>query len=544
MDRLRFFSLPLVLVCALFVWSGCSNDDDGGDGGTPVNVDSLVTQANSELESALNDLINGDEPQGPADINFSEPYALYTEALRSNPNHPTALFGVGMLDVLMLMQDAEVQDLYDRMQAFLDAGTYFEVGGPAVNQPPRITPVFALADVRLPVLEPIRMSRRMTRTLDDDPQLSEVQNLCMSKLMPRLDQAVNHLAPVAANAEFTFTVTPTMQGDPLEDPVEIDPTEVRLTIAGLRAIQALLYQFCAYNMDLDAYDGPGMLEAFSQGSNFMHLNGQGSQRMRSARTAWLAAADYVAGAIDFLEAETDPQADDLIRIDPYDTPTQNDLDSIRLYLPRIETTLNSSYVWEIDTDGDEFTPPEQIEISLVNFFDSPVTDIKDLFPAYTVALDTQVIESNWVFDDSSVTAQIQIAAAAYHHWNRSASFSYGELQWEYRDSTFAAPAWNAAFAAIAQQVSSSSWAYVNCSYYNWLEAGTHTLDAYLHWEYEEAGRSRYTPRITWQAQSFAQWILPDPTVSGLFPGMTDARFKELFDLTADGWERTSTWYLW
>lgn len=50
----------------------------------------------------------------------------------------------------------------------------------------------------------------------------------------------------------------------------------------------------------------------------------------------------------------------------------------------------------------------------------------------------------------------------------------------------------------------------------------------------------YDAVLTWTAATFDAWVFPDPTMNGLFPGMTDADLKVLMDVTADSWEPTVT----
>ena len=47
----------------------------------------------------------------------------------------------------------------------------------------------------------------------------------------------------------------------------------------------------------------------------------------------------------------------------------------------------------------------------------------------------------------------------------------------------------------------------------------------------------YIPLIIWNANSFSEWILPDPTFNGFLPGMTDSEFKRIFGITADDWQK-------
>jgi hypothetical protein len=267
--------------------------------------------------------------------------------------------------------------------------------------------------------------------------------------------------------------------------------------------------------------------------------------MAEARQAWLDALDQLESAIYFLEHETDDQSDDAIRLDPYDHLTEADLDSVKHYLPLVRQCLNSSQTFTIDTDGDPWTPAENIEISVAALFNNPIANLKALFPPYTVSLDTQAVSSDWRYDEDVVPATVQIPQAGYYYWHRYLYMYSGVVSYQYADTNdFSAPAWNAAFDQKVAELSGKPYANISFYFYGSLSAGTQTLNGYLSYSYEEPARERFTPRITWQANSFAEWILPNPTMNGIFPGMTDERFKSLFGMTAEDWQKTTTWYLW
>jgi len=50
----------------------------------------------------------------------------------------------------------------------------------------------------------------------------------------------------------------------------------------------------------------------------------------------------------------------------------------------------------------------------------------------------------------------------------------------------------------------------------------------------------YEAVLTFTAATFNDWIFPDPTMRGFFPGMTDADLKVLLDLTVDNWQQSVT----
>ncbi len=48
----------------------------------------------------------------------------------------------------------------------------------------------------------------------------------------------------------------------------------------------------------------------------------------------------------------------------------------------------------------------------------------------------------------------------------------------------------------------------------------------------------YDAILTFDAATFNDWIFPDPTMNGFFPGMTDADLKLLLGISIDNWQQT------
>ena len=457
MNSLKSWRVLLLTAIVIALCASCSKSDKNpvSSHEDPLKADSLVQAANAQLGNELYNLANGPDVQRPGDVDLSAAYNLYVQALGYQGNHTGANFGAGMLELIMLSRDSDVQTFFDRCKTMFDSANYFEVGqgGRFMGGAPQAPqPVMRLDQVSLPVLAPLKMLRGMCRTLDDNgPTVAELQQICVGNILPRVQTATQRLSVVAANRQFTFIITPHMQGDDGEDPMYMDQTEVCFTLAVLNGLEAMLQHFCAYDLNLAAYDSSAMIAALSQGSSFGRLKADGTSRMQAARTAWLNATTNLDSAVSFLEHETGDQSHHVIHLDPYDHLTQADLDTITTYLPQVKNALNSSQVFSLDTDGNSNTPAEDVEISLAAFFNSPISDVKALFPAYTVTLGTQ---------------------------------------------------------------------------------------------YDEHGTLRYTPRITWQADDFTHWILPNPTLGGLLPGMTDTHFKQVFNIREEDWQKTSTWNLW
>ena len=73
-----------------------------------------------------------------------------------------------------------------------------------------------------------------------------------------------------------------------------------------------------------------------------------------------------------------------------------------------------------------------------------------------------------------------------------------------------------------------------------LNAGSNAIYANINYSYELRipEYAMYVPIITWNADTFEEWTFPDPTFSGILPGMTDLEFKRIFGITANDWEKT------
>lgn len=540
----------LILLGLFLCVGGCSEKNGPGTNGPDGDPDAAqekVEEANALLEDILFDLIDGDDPEVPADIDLSGPYDLYNEALTLDSDHVGANFGSGILEVMMLTQDPQVQDFFDRVKAFLEADEYFDTGQgfkPFTGSLARPGLVLSLDRLAVPLISPVKMTRSMCRVVTtDDPTVNELQQMILNEVLPRIGTALTRLNVVTTDQAFVFIVTPKMQGDLEEDAVELDLTEVYTTLTGLYAAQAVLWHFCAYNFNLEVYTGEEMLAALTPGSSFGSLYSNGESRMSNARQAWVRALDNLEAGIEFLESEIDPQENDLIRIDPYDDLTQADLDTIKYYLPKAKNVLNASEMVWADWDDDSSTPNSGIEISLNSFYSQPIQDLKSLFPAYTPSLAVQEYTS-WEHEDTLVQALVDIHAGGWYYWYREASYSYGTEQYYWENTNIDVPdEWNAVWDLFVQRISDQPYAHIESYYLGQLSQGQQILESEIWISYDKF-HSRYVPRITWNATSFYDWVLPDPTIGGLLPGMNDWHFKETFGIEEDDWERASTLYFW
>ena len=534
-----FVSVTTISCGALFFFTGC--EDDSTNGTTdPVAASKYVEEANELLEEVLFDLINEKDIEKPNDIDLTEPYDKYVDALQADQDNSAANFGAGILEVVMLSQDNEIQDYFDRVEEFFDNNDFFIADNP-MNGPISLAgPVFRLDQVSLPVTIPLKMTRNMCDFADADPTFTEFQNILVNEILPKITTAIERLKRVTEDHDFTFNVTPKMQGDLNEDTVELDLTEVYATLSALQVSAAFLNQFTAYNFNFESYTGEGMLAALTRGSPFMALHPEGAARMNAAGQALLGALESLEDGIDFLEKEEDFQGDDLIRLDPYDDITQDNLDTLKHYIPLVRNTLTDSELFEFDFDGDI----EEIRISLASFYNSPVQDMKELIPPYTVSLEVQ--GTDWIYHSGHdiIGAEVDVQTEDYYRWYRYAYFEDGEMYDSYEDINIYVPEWDTEWDEWKDQLIDKSWASLTFEFYGHLDSGSHHITCNIYYSYDEPTQWRYVPKITWEADSFSEWVFPDPTFGGLLPGMTDDRFKQIFNIDGEGWQKSEVLELW
>ena len=149
------------------------------------------------------------------------------------------------------------------------------------------------------------------------PSVEELQTVLRDVVRPALITALEHLSDIT-NSSFTFTVTPAMQGElPMDaDPLELDYTEILALQAGLKLALAAIDVATAYILSANPLDAQGFVDAMTPGSTFLTLATGGEAALGDALVELQAAGTLLLLALDELEAETDDQTNDIIKIDP------------------------------------------------------------------------------------------------------------------------------------------------------------------------------------------------------------------------------------
>lgn len=542
----------LLTILAIALSTACS-DDNPAEPELPTDCAGLssvdcaaakVQAANQLLETILYTSLNGD-PQRPADVDVRQPLALYKQALALDPTNKSAHFGAAVLGLLALSSDDEINAAFDEWKAYLDQQAPFETPNAGASPSFGIPLTFRTARTALAlpfdlVTASVVAQARGSMTLAT-PQLSRAQAILRDRVLPRLAEARDHLGVVASSPEYQYIVTPRMQGDEDASPAEIDRTDILALRAGCGLLEAVCHVAVSYELNFAAYDSANLVESFSPGSGWMTLRDDGAGHMGDAQTALLGAVDDVEGAINSLEAEEDDQDDDVIKTDPYDFDA-SDLDSIQAHLPDVRAGLTGGYTRVDNWDSDSSTPPVSLTIRAGALFTDPVDDWKALFPPYTVTARRAVLDQDYQSNFGTTTKSVTVPYTAYINASYSLSVYNGQEQtYFYGDESLRAateavirerlelvqsqPKWDGNFNGYA-------------SFYGQLEAGTQDVAVSWYEDYGIANRSVFVPVITWEAETFDQWVWPDPTLHGLLPAMgSSAQLLETFGVTYQDWER-------
>jgi hypothetical protein len=534
--RHRVALIPLFALLTSLA-AGCGSDKTT----QPVVYDeSSLNAADSVLGVVLMNQL-GTQPQRPADIDLSGPYGLYQTALAdpklTASNRLRARFGVAVLGMMMLTVDPEVNAAFDEWKAYLETHVPFEVTGSPIKTlgvPTGLTS--GRQALRLPFdVVPLSLVAQ-TRTLGaPDPQISRVQAILRDRALPRLTEAIMQLDIVGADPTFQFIVTPEMQGDLDAEPVEIDRTDALALRAACHLLASATRIAVAYELNFPAYDGASLLAAIQPGSDWLSLRSDGGTQMRTARTDILSSLNDVEATISSLLSEQDDQDDDVIRVGPSGVARAS-LDSVTARIRQVRQALNSGYTLVADWDQSGSTPDVPLTINPRSLFDDPVQDWKALLPAYTGSIRERPFNVNWVYNSLPDSATLTITTTAFY-----VSPSSGEQEYPYGDAEIVSGLRDAVRARYSVVSALPGWGgtyYGGAFFDGTLAPGVHKVEFQVSESYTLATRTVQVPVITWEATQFSEWSWPDPSMNGLFPGITStSQLLSTFGSTADNWQR-------
>ena len=403
----------LLFIATLSIWS-CETTEEGDLEGI-LDFDELPEakeedqagsraksqEARDELEQALSDIYDADEID-LYQMDFARVDQLYQEAIDADPKNTEAQFGAALAHLLGLAANEDARAVQDSLNAYMENDDDQEISiGPSPGGNSETV-------AKLPLI-PAKMA---VRALEDPLTVSDIQEAIDQEIVPAIDYALERFAIVEGDPDFSFTLTPEMQGDEEEEPREIDLGEVYLLDAQLRLLKAVLQVATAYNFDFDENGGYGFFEDDSdenvlrqvvrldQTGSFMTL--KSAAKMQGAKTLILEAIAKMEQGLESIRQEIDNQEDDIIRKeDLEDLDDEVDLseddDEIPAFFRDIRTAddalqkareiLEGQVEIEADFDGDEDTPKSTVVFDLGRFFDAPIQDLRRLLPYHEWHLD-------------------------------------------------------------------------------------------------------------------------------------------------------------
>jgi hypothetical protein len=548
-------ALCVSLVTMMVMATSCSKTTE-----PPPSTPTSVPQANDSLGALLSDVmdqyfddtssisIGNDSSFRPRDIDFSGVYNMYTRILQSDPANVDAKFGAALTGALVFLGDPDFNNLLDDFKQIYDTMQFNPFNpapmAPGINVPGSLSPQglpLAPAGLLGVIPSPMRLEQAILASAAQIPQINELQANFEQRLLPKVVTSRNWMIDVLAVPSFTFWLTPEMQGNDGADSLVFDRAVFEAILATLYGAEAALHIVLARDLDLPEYTVEAAQDALHPDSSFLDLKpgGVGATHMSQAGDRVCSAQVMLSAAVQSLLTEVrnhEDQSRDFLRVYPKDTVDLNEvadsLASIHLSL----TTGARAVTFEMD-NGTFLT----ITADLMQFFNNPLDNPKRFLPDYTVTASElqdhykdfaaahydrdqywQKLDSAYgitrPYDTPLVPIHLPDAntdefyelIARYDYWPDTSNQFY-LLGWDDLQN------WCEGCGFFAFWSPNSSWRY---------------RDYYRH-------PDQVAVCAEWTANSFSEWIWPQPTFNGLLPGMTTQQIRDIFTTNFDyQWEKS------
>ena len=482
-------------------------------------------------------------PTSPASVNFSAPLSKYEQVLAQEPTNATANFGAGLLGLLSLSYDSEVNAAFTEWKNYLKDHVPFEAGTSASSPlgiPTALTAGRGAYRLPFAIIPLTSVALARSTRVAVDPQISRVQAILRDRVLPRLTIAIARLGLAAAQPNFVFTVTPGMQDDPQATPIEIDPTDLLAAKAAAELLASACHSAVAYDLGFATYDSPGLVNALSPGGSWLKLRTDGAAQMLGSQAMLQASLNDVDASIASLRAETDDQNNDFIK-----GLSSADCDEILLDVSKVREGVTSGITMNEDWDQNASTPKTDLNIRLDRLFTNPVADWKAVLPPYAVSTTQRSLSRQWESESGTRPQTVVIDSAgdySGYYW-LSANSGQAPDEYFYGPEVMLAPL----SAAAQQELLRISAKTGFTGDYNitinfettHLIAGTQSITVSWYDGYYLSGQSVYVPVITWTANSYAQWTWNVAALNNLLPDITtSAELLSTFGYDPSWWSKT------
>lgn len=527
----------LTILGIIFLLFSCENTTDPNKS-DPELAATYLDSAMISLENTMYQIINDDNLQ-PEDVDFSETYRLYKLAYENDSNNLDANFGLALTNFLIINQEEKTNQLFDEWMNFFEetSGSFNKSTTAKKSSFPNSIKTFVI-----PGKEFVRgMINLPKAALVDPPKISDIQEYVENTIIPKLDFAISALDKIDDHSDYTFMVSPRMQGVDEADSVEIDLGEIYAIEVVLNTLNTFANMTIAYNVDMWSYDSLEAIQAFSKGGAFLKLR-SGNNPMKKVKNSFFTALDKIAAGLFFIFNETDPQDDDLIKPDGL---TLDDVNQMSEMVTEIKNTISTPQKYTDDWDDNPATPEETITIDFSKIFDNPINDLKSVLPNYSITVQpVDFFGDRWIEDHEEVRVQFSAPDAGYYYYYRYYEWAKDGYEYDPGASTNLGSenGFNSAFENTKGNFMKNSEITELNMRLEWnatLEAGQHSRIATIYYKYSLPSNLSpvYLPEsLEWDAQTFSDWEFKNPTLNGLLPAMTDPEFKHIFGITEEDWK--------
>ncbi len=223
-----------------------------------------------------------------------------------------------------------------------------------------------------------------TRGISESPgQTAPVLASLRGELVPLLNGFVTRLAGIAPEGIISIdsAILPSCVRPSGFGPIELDRGDVLALQAAVRGLAAGILVAAAFDTDVDLRsiiaDRPSPQQVFQGDSSLLTLLPSGGADLGLARSQIGAALADLSAAVDFIQAESDPQDDDLLVLSPAE---QEIIDMARLGATKLQDALTGTAVFEAAT----FEPLSRDQrVTLRPFFDGTLGSLRALVPPFT-----------------------------------------------------------------------------------------------------------------------------------------------------------------
>ncbi|MCK4857477.1 MAG: hypothetical protein KAT58_05890 [candidate division Zixibacteria bacterium] len=553
------FAALVVTTCFCLLTIACDGESELNGPGNGDDYSVLIATANDSLGNQMFDLIentieDADSTLRPRDVDFTELHNLYLRISNQYPDGLDAKFGSAFTGLMLFLQDPDLNNLVDRFKYVYDTLTFNAL--PPLEWTPRFGgggPLFVdglplHGDHILRLLPSlVSIDNAAIDAAASDPMISELQAILESGLLPKIVASRQRMADVLADTDYTFIVTPKMQGNEGADFIELDKSDFQVLQAGLYAAEAGLRVFFSRDLDIVSYQDVGVTEAARQNSGFLDLkqDGIGLNHMQAARDLILEASDHLETALNSLinEVGTD-QFNDLIQVYPHDL---SDLYEIRDSLISYRHFFDGPRVLTVVFNDKADTFSTLVDIN--QFFNNPMDNPKRFVPSYTVTIEAMSgfyksyagmyfsRDRYWAAMDSiygltrpnDTDTWSGDTSSFSNHLPETDSDEFYRLLGELSD-------WYIGDYGCQQFV----FGWDDVEFMGWGDPrDPWSYSSQRMWQYLELYKHPEQVRICyeWVADTFEDWDFPDPTFNGLMPNLTNPEIRDLVrDLGID-WKK-------